>query len=106
MRYDLDAEHLNAGFWAGDESAAPPAFYGYLVPRPPGCETVSLTPRYAGWVEEMGEWLMPYDDMRVSPDPRGELLGFLKCVYGAATTLGGWDASAYEYVGPPPSRRT
>ena len=106
MRYDLDAEHLNAGLWPGDDSAPAVAFYAYLVPRPPGCETVPVGPQYAGWVEEMGEWLMPYDEVRVCPDPRRAMLDFLVAVYSVATSLGGWDAAAYEYVPPPtPGRR-
>jgi Family of unknown function (DUF5996) len=60
MRYDLDAEHLNAGFWPGDDRAPGAAFYGYLlVPQPPGCETAPMEPPHAGWVEEMGMWLLP-----------------------------------------------
>ena len=100
MRYDLDAEHLNAGFWAGDDGAAP-GIYGYIVPRPPGCETVPIAPRYAGWVEEMGEWFMPYEEVRTCPDPRAAILDFLEAVYGVATSLGGWKAAAHEYVRPP-----
>lgn len=105
MRYDLDAEHLNAGFWAGDDSAPHPAFYAYLVPRPPGCETAPMAPHYASWVEEMGEWLMPYDEVRARADPRGAILDFLGAAYEVATTLGGWDATAHHYIRPPASPR-
>jgi hypothetical protein len=105
VRYDLDAEHLNAGFWVGDDAAPAPAFYAYLVPRPPGCETVPIAPHYAGWVEEMGEWLMPYEEVRSCSDPRQALLDFLGCVYDVATSLGGWDVAAHEYARPPAPRR-
>jgi hypothetical protein len=105
MRYDLDAEHVNAGFWAGDDSAPQPGFFGYVVPQPPGCAMAPVTPEYAGWVEEMGEWLMPYDAVRTCPDPRTAILDFLDCVYGAAVRLGGWDAAAHEYTRPPASLR-
>ena len=102
MRYDLDAEHLNAGFWPGDDNAPQPAFYGYLVPRPAGCETAPMEPARAGWVEEMGMWLLPYDAVRESPDPRRALLDFLNSVYALALDLGGWDARAHEYELPAP----
>ena len=48
---------------------------------------------------------MPYEDVRTCPDPRRAILDFLAGVYGAATTLGGWDAAACDYVRPPASRR-
>ena len=105
MRYDLDAEHLNAGFWPGADDAPQPGFYGYLVPRPSGCETASIEPDNAGWVEEMGMWLLPYDAVRESPDPRRTLLGFLDSLYGLAVGLGGWDAQAHEYTPPAPAPR-
>jgi hypothetical protein len=105
MLYDLDAEHLNAGFWPGDDTAPRPAFYAYLVPRPPGCETAPVGPPGAGWVEETGMWLLPYEVVRTSPDPRRALLGFLNRVYALAIELGGWDAKAHEYELPAPSRR-
>lgn len=101
MRYDLDAEHVNAGFWVGNDDSPVPAFYGYIVPRPAGCETAPIAPHYASWVEEMGEWLMPYDEVRACADPRGALLDFLAAVYAVATSLAGWEAAAHVYVRPP-----
>ena len=78
-------------------------FFGYVVPRPPGCETVQLGPHNSGWVEDMGEWMMPYEEVRNRPDPRATILGFLGGMYEVATSLGGWEAA--EHVRPPASRR-
>jgi len=101
LRYDLDAEHLNAGFWAGDDTNPTPGFYGYLVPRPEGCENAPLT----GWVEALGEWVIPYDTVRISQDPPRMILDFLQGLYGVATTLGGWPAENFKYTKPPPAPR-
>ncbi len=105
MRYDLDAEHYNAGFWPGDDSSPDPIFYGYLVPRPDGCEVAPMEPEHAGWVEAMGEWILPYEAVRTAPDPRKALMEFLRAVYRVATTHGGWNAAQFEYATPPPARR-
>jgi hypothetical protein len=105
MRYDLDAEHLNAGLWAGDDASPQPAFYAYLAPRPAGCESAPIAPHYASWVEEMGEWLMPYEAVRTCADPRRAILDFLEAIYGVATDLGGWVAEAHEYARPPAPQR-
>ena len=105
MRYDLDAEHLNAGFWAGDDNAPDPGLYAYVVPRPPGCETAPIAPHFASWVEAMGEWMMPYEAVRTCPDPRRAILDFTEAAYGAAIKLGCWDAAAYEYIRPAASPR-
>jgi hypothetical protein len=105
MRYDLDAEHMNAGFWAGDDGNPIAGFYGYLVPRPDGCETAPVRPEHAGWVEAMEMWLMPYEAVRTSPDPRQAVLDFLDSVYQVAVTQGGWDVGAFEYVRPAPRVR-
>ncbi len=99
--YDLDAEHMNAGFWPGDDTNPTPGFYGYLIPRPEGCENAPIE----GWVEAMGEWILPYETVRTAADPRRAILDFLQGVYGVATGLGGWDAEAFTYVKPPPAPR-
>lgn len=105
MRYDLDAEHFNAGFWPGDENSPSPNFYAYLVPQPPGCDVASIAPEHAGWVETMGEWVMSYDAVRTCDDPAGAVRRFLESVYAFATTLDGWDAEAHSYVTPAPAPR-
>jgi len=105
MRYDLDAAHMNAGFWPGDDATPAPGFYGYLVPQPPGCATAPVGPSHAGWVDSMGEWMMSYDAVRTSDDPRATLLEFLTSVYGIAVSHAGWDPERFSYVKPPPSAR-
>lgn len=105
MRYDLDAVHFNAGFWPGDDSAPYPGFYGYLVPSPEGCEAAPIEPEHAGWVEAMGEWMMPYEAVRSCDDPRAAVLSFLRSIYEVALTHGGWDASAHTYEKPAPPLR-
>lgn len=105
MRYDLDAEHLNAGFWPGDESSPHASFYGYIVPRPPECEAMPMQPEHAGWVESMEEWILPYEEVRNHEDPGKSLLAFLHSVYGVAVGVGGWHAKAFEYSLPPAPKR-
>jgi len=105
MRYDLDAEHMNAGFWPGDDNAPAAGFYAYLVPRPDGCETAPVEPEHAGWVEAMGEWMMSYETVRQCDDPGRAVLDFLTSVYRVAITKGGWDAEQFAYSTPPAPKR-
>jgi hypothetical protein len=104
-RYDLDAEHMSAGFWPGDDSSPEATFFAYLVPRPEGCEVAPIQPAHASWTETMGEWTMPYELVRTSADPRQAVLDFLKSVYQVAVTNGGWDADAFRYEPPGPAPR-
>ena len=106
MRYDLDAQHMNAGFWPGDDANPQAAFYAYLVPRPPGCALAVIEPEHCSWVEAMGEWILPYDKVQTSEDPRGEVLTFLESVYRFAVSDGGWDAEAHRYTRPHPAQRS
>jgi hypothetical protein len=106
MRYDLDAEFVNAGFWVGSDEAPSAGFYAYIYPQPPGCAVAPIEPAAAGWVEQMGEWMLSYDAVRTSPNPRQAVLDFLNSVYGVATTIGGWDVIDYEYTLPPKPKRS
>lgn len=105
MRYDLDAEHLNAGFWAGDDDSPQPGFYGYIIPEPPGCANAVVEPPHANWTEAMREWILPYDDVRATPDPRRAILDFLNSVYRVAVAKGEWNAEGFEYTRPPKPAR-
>jgi hypothetical protein len=99
LRYDLDAEMMNVGFYPGDD-ANPANFYGYIYPQPPGCETLPIAPAGAAWSSALGEWIVPYDLVRASDDPSGMLSGFLDAIYRSCT-VAGWDPEQFRYVAPP-----
>ena len=72
------AEQSAAGFWPGDERFRQPAFYAYTSPKPEGIEAAAVGPDGAFWSTELGEFLLPYESVRTSSDPRGVLLEFLE----------------------------
>ena len=45
MRYDLDAEHLNAGFWPGDDSAPRATSTPTSIPGPTAARRLPSNPR-------------------------------------------------------------
>jgi len=100
LRYDLDAEHLNAGFWPGDGRDTEPQFYAYLVPEPPDCATAPMSPSLAAWAPQAHEWTMGYEAARATGDPKKAILEFLEHVYDHAMRSGGWDENALRYELP------
>ncbi len=100
VRYDLDAEHLTAGFWPGDDDSPGARMLAYIVPRPDGCESASIEPSSAAWDGTLGEWVLPWESVAADADPRATVLAFLDSVYRAAVELGGWDAAALSYRAP------
>lgn len=105
MRYDLDAEFMNAGFWPGDEGSPAAIFYAYIHPKPERCELAPIDPDGAAWIEQMGEWVLPYDVALASGDPRKAIVDFLDRVYAIAGEYGGWDRSSFTYTPPLPAPR-
>jgi hypothetical protein len=99
MRYDLDAELMNAGLYLGDESMAP-VFYGYIFPQPTACERLSIAPQGASWSDTLKEWVLPYDAVRTSPDPAATLRAFLDSIYDVCGSAAGWDRRALSYDAP------
>jgi hypothetical protein len=87
MRRSTDAEQICAGWWPGDERVPAPTFFAYVYPKPDGIE------REPGWDDGMGEFLLPYEDVRTAPEPRRALLDWLARTYDAGARLGGWDGS-------------
>jgi len=101
MRYDLDAEHLACGFWPGGDTSPDPILYAYMYPQPPGSEDADIKPAAATWVKDLGEWVLPYEKLRRSANPRLEILQFLASVYDVAGEMGGWDLESFGYSPPP-----
>ena len=89
-------EVSSAGFWPGGSGVDFPAFYSYAYPVPDGFADARLLPEAAYYDTKLGEFLLPYDVVRRSPDPEATLMAFLESTYRAAADLGGWDRVALE----------
>jgi hypothetical protein len=89
-------ECISAGWWPGTAGlpVAEPAFYAYAYPEPAGCNVAPIAPAAAFYHQEMREWILPYDAVRVARDPDAMVLEFLESTYEAAASLGGWDMAA------------
>src|SRR5215469_2867753 len=92
-------EEISCGFWSGDERFPAPAFYAYTLPEPPGLKTTTIRPAAAFYSQEMGEFVLRYDDVRGASSPEQALLEFFQSAYEAGATLAKWDRKALERKG-------
>jgi hypothetical protein len=74
-RVGATEEQFSAGFWPGDRRTPYPAFYAYMYPKPEGVELARW------WNDELGEFVLPYEDVRGSENPRRTLLEFLSFTF-------------------------
>lgn len=88
-------EVSSCGFWPGAPGTEP-MFYSYAYPEPPGYAEYPIAPAYASFDRSLGEFVMPYEAMRLSADPDGALLEFLQSTYEAAANCAQWDRKALE----------
>jgi hypothetical protein len=72
------------------------AFYAYAYPEPAGFREYPLDIPAARYDPDLGEFLLPYEEMRRAGDPDATLLRFLQATYEAAANLAGWDRAALE----------
>ncbi len=90
-------EVSSAGFWpGGDGPMGNAAFYSYAYPAPEHFDAARVVPPVAFFSRDLGEFILPYDEMRATPDPARALLDFLQSTYDAAADLGRWDRDALE----------
>jgi hypothetical protein len=95
-------EVSSAGYWPGGDGEG--VFYSYAYPEPAGYRDAPVTPAAARYDDELGEFVLPYEDVRTADDPHEVLLGFLHDTYAAAADAGGWDRAALERRLPPWTR--
>jgi hypothetical protein len=86
----------SVGFWPGGGDIKGAAFYSYAAPTPDGFGSRAVRPAAALYQQQLGEFLLMYDDVRASQDPRQALLDFCQSTYDAAADLGHWDRAALE----------
>jgi hypothetical protein len=98
-------EVSSAGFWPGGARIDRPTFYSYAYPAPQGFGESRVRPAAASWSDALGEFILPYDDVRRAASPDEVLLDFLQSAYDAAADRAGWDRAALERELVPVSRR-
>jgi hypothetical protein len=89
-------EVSSAGFWPGGGGLDYASFYSYAYPAPIGFKDSSVSPKGAFFSEALGEFLLPYDEVRNAADPEASLLSFLQSTYEAAAEKAHWDRAALE----------
>ena len=96
MREAYSHEVSSAGFWPGGNGTDYPAFYSYTYPAAAGFREYTVQPAGAFYSETLGEFLLPYETVRIAADPDAALLSFLQSTYEAAAVTGAWDRAALE----------
>lgn len=101
-------EVISHGFWPGNRSSGPvegeraeaavgePAFYSYTAPAPAGLASVPVAPRQSYYSQALGEFILPYQEVRTADSPEGMLMEFLQSTYEAGADTAGWDRPALE----------
>jgi hypothetical protein len=96
-----DQENVACGFWPGNPNFAgvelgEPAFYAYIYPEPVGFKSAPVRPDAAHYDARLGEFILPYEDVRRAAEPERVLLEFFQSTYAAAADLAGWDRAVLE----------
>jgi hypothetical protein len=104
IRNAADAQLIEIGWWPGDPRYPKAAFYAYAHPAPPGFGRASLSPAGARWDKMLGEYILDWDDVRASSDPRAAALEFARSAFRHACQVCGWEAdlaASAEGIPPP-----
>ena len=89
-------EVSSCGFWPGNGGFGKAAFYAYAYPQPEGFAERRIEPAAAYFDTSLGEFILPYDAVRTSPDPAAAVLAFLQTTYEAAADCAAWDRTRLE----------
>ena len=97
-------EVYSCGFWPGNEAMPMAIFYAYAYPQPAGLASATVRPAAASYDTTFGEFILPYEVVRNSPQPDAVLLDFFQSTYEAVADLAKWKRSELEYQGAHPTR--
>lgn len=71
-------------------------FYSYCYPTPEGFKNSRVLPEATFWSDDLGEFILKYDDVISTTDPAKTLMAFLESTYEAAANSGNWDRENLE----------
>jgi hypothetical protein len=77
MREAYSHEVISHGFWPGGGPLPDPVFYAYAAPEPPGFKEARVSPEFAYYHRELGEFILPYDVVRSAASPDQAILAFV-----------------------------
>lgn len=89
-------EVTSVGWWPGSGDVKDAMFYAYAAPEPTGFREARIKPEKAYYDTKLSVFLLSYEEVRRSPDPKASILEFARSVYDASATLGNWDRAALE----------
>ena len=102
MRNAMDSQEVAVGWCPGDHRYGKAAFYAYAHPAPEGFAGAEL-PGPARWDEDLGEYVLDWDDVCSSAEPHDTAVAFARSVFQHACMVCGWDpALAASAEGAPP----
>jgi hypothetical protein len=104
MRNAMDSQEVAIGWWPGDPRYGKAAFYAYAYPAPEGFAGAELSPSAARWDEQLGEYVLDWDDVRASAEPHETALEFARSAFRHACAVCEWDPglAATAEGSPPP----
>ncbi len=106
MRNSMDSQEVAVGWWPGDPKLGKAAFYAYAHPAPAAFAEAALSPPSARWNDELGLYVLDWDDVRASDDPHAFALEFARSAFRHACLVCSWDETllASTEGTPPPVR--
>ena len=106
MRNAMDAQEVAVGWWPGDTRYGRAAFYAYAHPAPDSFGHGAISPPAARWHTDLGEYILDWDNVRASRDPRAVALEFARSAFRHACLACAWDPGlAASADGTPPPVR-
>ena len=104
MRNAMNAQEVAVGWWPGDPRYGKSAFYAYAHPAPEGFGGATLSAPHARWEGTLGEYIIDWEDVRSSGDPRALALEFARGAFRHASAICEWDhglAVSADGIPPP-----
>lgn len=89
-RNAMDESQVEIGWWAGNEIYPRPAYFSFTYPQPEGIEKGKVFPKAAHWDGALSEFILDYEDVRLSKNPEKDLLDFFESTYQVGAKKSGW----------------
>src|SRR6185312_11161720 len=102
MRNAMDSQEVAIGWWPGDGRYGKAAFYAYAHPAPESFAGGQIEPAAARW-EDLGEFVLDWDDVLAADDPHAYALTFALSAFRHACLVCDWNPELGATIdGEPP----